>query len=136
MVYLHSLEITGLLTEIQNIMLNYNIIPTLSPFMPILLTFDPTLLSFIFTRLSFTSILLSFYPTLLSFISTLLARAIGVPVDRRLGVQLATTLIATINVIISPPPYFFHFWRERAAFQRSAFIEGVLGSKTYLAKVA
>ena len=56
-----------------------------------------------------------------------LARAVGVPVSRRTGGQLATTLVATINVII-----FFHFFCPSRPF----LIEGVFGSKNLLAKVA
>ena len=49
----------------------------------------------------------------------LLARAYGIPVGRRSGGRLATTLVATkINIIFSFP-FLFFFWRERVAFQRS-----------------
>ena len=50
----------------------------------------------------------------------ILARAVGVPVGRRSGGRLATTLVATKNVII-----FFFFSPPSLPF----LIEGVLGSK-------
>ena len=51
-----------------------------------------------------------------------LAQAFSVPVSRRLGGQLAATLVANKNVII----YFFHsFFSSSSTF----LIEGVLGSK-------
>ena len=49
-----------------------------------------------------------------------LARVCGVPVCRRLGSRLATTLVATKNDII----YFFFF------LSSTFLTEGVLGSKT------
>ena len=49
-----------------------------------------------------------------------MARACGVPVGRRSGSRLATTLVATINVII-----FFLFFPPSSNF----LIEGVLRSK-------
>ena len=52
-----------------------------------------------------------------------LARAVGVPVSRRSGGRLATTLVATINVIISL--IFFPIFSPSRPF----LIEGVLGSK-------
>ena len=56
----------------------------------------------------------------------MLARVVGVPVGQRSGGPLATPLVVTLNIIffqffISPPRLFL--------------LEGVLGSKTYLAKV-
>ena len=53
----------------------------------------------------------------------LLTRAVGVPVSRRLGWRLAITLVAMINNILFFPPSF------------TFLIDGVLGLKTYLAKV-
>ena len=55
-----------------------------------------------------------------------LAQAVGVPVGRRLGGRLVTTLVATINPII-----FFYFFPFFFLFSPSStfLIEGVLGSK-------
>ena len=43
-------------------------------------------------------------------VSLVLSRAVGAPVGRRSGGRLATTLVATINVIIHFFPPFFHFF--------------------------
>ena len=51
----------------------------------------------------------------------ILAQAVGVPVDRRSGGRLATTLVATIFIII----FFPRFFSPSSPF----LIEGVLGSK-------
>ena len=60
-----------------------------------------------------------------------LARAIGVPIGRRFGGRLATTLVAPINVII------FHFLLLFSIFSpppRPFLIEGVLVSTTLFSK--
>ena len=58
-----------------------------------------------------------------TYTATELARAVGIPVGQRPGGGLATTLVATINNILFFPP-------------SSTFLkDGVLGLKTYLAKV-
>ena len=66
------------------------------------------------------------HPKILYFIylcqKCLLARAIGIPVSRRSGSQLATTLVASINVIISFFPFF-------SSPSRPFLIEWVLWSK-------
>ena len=52
--------------------------------------------------------------------TVLLARACGVPVGRRSGGRLATTLVATKNIIIFFSPF---------SLSRPFLIEGVLGSQ-------
>ena len=60
----------------------------------------------------------------------LLARACGVPVGRRSGGRLATTLVATINVVIFSFSFLFSFFSFLFSSPSSTFlIEGVLGSK-------
>ena len=65
---------------------------------------------------------------IVSFLSSmLLARAAGVPVSRRLGGQLATTLVATLNNNIF---FFSSLFSVFPFFPSSTFlIEEVLGSK-------
>ena len=58
----------------------------------------------------------------------MLSWAVGVPVALRSGGRLATTLVAAINNIILLP--FFSY-----VASSTFLIEGVLGSKTYFAKV-
>ena len=60
----------------------------------------------------------------ISFLKILLAREVGIPDGQRLGGQLVTTLVATINIII------FHFFLRCAPFLK----EGVLESRNLFGK--